>query len=47
MGSKNPLSAAMKPTSTPISMSPLIAWRPPTMMMPTVATAATNSTAGK
>jgi hypothetical protein len=26
MGSKNPLSAAMKPTSTPISMSPSIAW---------------------
>ena len=37
----------MKPTSTPTSMSPLIAWRPPMMRMPTVATAAMNSTIGK
>ena len=37
----------MKPTSTPISTSPLITWRPPMIRIATVAIAETNSTSGK
>ena len=37
----------MKPTRTPISMFPSIAWSPPNTITMTVASEPTNSTAGK